>query len=158
MARPQGTGDTDYDEAELFVNGKSQGRIKKVKEEKGKWDAKDRLDRYRLRWNDVKYEPGELKVVVYDGQGRAAGEETVKTAGKPARLRLDVWTQQGDQSPLPWGEAGGGLLKADGEDLAFVTVSLVDKQGTLIPDAAQAPSALCAMAMPPRWSRSPNPR
>ena len=127
---------TDYDEAELFVNGKSQGRIKKVKEEKGKWDAKDRLDRYRLRWNDVKYEPGELKVVVYDGQGRAAGEETVKTAGKPARLRLDVWTQQGDQSPLPWGEAGGGLLKADGEDLAFVTVSLVDKQGTLIPDAA----------------------
>jgi beta-galactosidase len=116
---------TDYDEAELFLNGKSQGRIKKVKEEKGKWDAKDRLDRYRLRWNDVKYEPGELKVVVYDEQGNAAGTKTLRTAGKPAKLKLDVWTQQ-LESPG---------LKADGDDLAFVTVSLVDKHGTLIPDA-----------------------
>ena len=114
---------TDYPEAELFVNGKSQGRIKKVKEEKGKWDSKDRLDRYRLRWNDVKYEPGKVKVVVYDEQGNEAGSKTINTAGKPARLQLDVWTQQSD-------------LKADGEDLAFVTVSLTDKNGTLIPAAA----------------------
>ena len=114
---------TDYPEAELFVNGKSQGRIKKVKEEKGKWDSKDRLDRYRLRWNDVKYEPGKVKVVVYDEQGNEAGSKTINTAGRPARLQLDVWTQQSD-------------LKADGEDLAFVTVSLTDKNGTLIPAAA----------------------
>ena len=124
---------TDYDEAELFVNGKSQGRIKKVKEEKGKWDAKDRLDRYRLRWNDVKYEPGELKVVVYDEMGKNCGERTVRTAGKPHHLQLDVWTQQSDRSPLA---SHLSPLKADGEDLAFVTVSLVDKQGTLIPAAA----------------------
>ena len=106
---------TDYPEAELFVNGKSQGRIKK--------NPRERLDRYRLRWNDVKYQPGELKVVVYDDNGKAVGQETVRTAGKPAQLKLDVWTQQEG-------------LKADGQDLAFVTVSLIDKNGTMIPDAA----------------------
>ena len=105
---------TDYDEAELFVNGKSQGRIKK--------NPKERLDRYRLRWNDVKYEPGEVKVVVYDVNGNIAGEEVMRTAGKPAALKTDVWTQAPN-------------LKSDGQDLAFVTVSLVDKNGTLIPDA-----------------------
>ena len=118
---------TDYPEAELFLNGKSQGRIKKVKE--------SRLDRYRLRWNDVRYEPGELKVVVYDENGRQAGTKTLKTASKPARLQCDVWTQQSNQSPLTSGGAGGGSLSADGQDLAFVTVSLTDAQGTLIPDA-----------------------
>ena len=106
---------TDYPEAELFVNGKSQGRIKK--------NPKERLDRYRLRWNDVKYEPGELKVIIFDEMGKNCGEKTIYTAGKPAQLKLDVWTQS------------EGLI-ADGEDLAFVTVSLVDKNGTLIPDAA----------------------
>ena len=106
---------TDYPEAELFVNGKSQGRIKK--------NPKERLDRYRLRWNNVKYEPGELKVIIFDEMGKNCGEKTVYTAGKPAQLKLDVWTQS------------EGLI-ADGEDLAFVTVSLVDKNGTLIPDAA----------------------
>ena len=105
---------TDYPEAELFVNGKSQGRIKK--------NPKERLDRYRLRWNNVKYEPGELKVIIFDEMGKNCGEKTIYTAGKPAQLKLDVWTQS------------EGLI-ADGEDLAFVTVSLVDKNGTLIPDA-----------------------
>ena len=105
---------TDYPEAELFVNGKSQGRIKK--------NPKERLDRYRLRWNNVKYEPGELKVIIFDEMGKNCGEKTIHTAGKPAQLKLDVWTQS------------EGLI-ADGEDLAFVTVSLVDKNGTLIPDA-----------------------
>ena len=119
---------TDYPEAELFLNGKSQGRIHKTPAE--------RLDRYRLRWNDVKYEPGELRVVVYDGQGQKAGEQTVKTAGKPRRLNLDVWTQHGNTSPLPLTGNGTASLKADGTDLAFVTVSLVDKDGTLIPQAA----------------------
>jgi len=108
---------TDYPEAELFVNGKSQGRIKK--------NPAERLDRYRLRWNDVRYEPGELRVVVYDNQGRVAGEQTVKTAGKPAKLQLDTWTP-----------AVKGTLQADGDDLAYVTVSLRDQDGTLIPDAA----------------------
>ena len=107
---------TDYPTAELFVNGKSQGKISK--------NPKERLDRYRLRWNDVVYQPGELKVVVYDVQGNEAGEKILRTAGKPAKLQLDVWTQNGT------------TLTADGEDLAFVTVSLTDKDGRLIPNAA----------------------
>ena len=111
---------TDYDEAELFVNGKSQGRIKKQRGE--------RLDRYRLRWNNVKYEPGELRVVAYDAHGQAAGEQTIRTAGKATQLKLNTWTQAGeDREPL---------LKADGQDLAFVTVTLTDEQGTPVPNAS----------------------
>ena len=122
---------TDYPEAELFVNGKSQGRIKKVDDaqtkrlDKKAFAVEHRLDRYRLRWNDVKYEPGELKVVVFDEKGQPAGEKVLRTAEKAARLKLDVWTQSD--------KAG---LKADGNDLAFVTVSLTDKRGMLVPDAA----------------------
>ena len=103
---------TDYPSAELFVNGVSQGRIFKNKE--------SRLDRYRLRWNDVKYQPGELRVVAYDANGNVAEEKTVKTAGKPDALKLVV-----DRK----------AIKADGNDLAFITVNLVDSEGTLIPDA-----------------------
>ena len=106
---------TDYPTGELFINGKSQGKISK--------NPTERLDRYRLRWNNVKYEPGEIKVVVYDAQGNKAGEQTVKTAGKPAALKLEAWTQN---SPL---------LKSNGDDLAFITVSLTDADGTLIPHA-----------------------
>ena len=111
---------TDYPEAELFVNNKSQGRIKK--------NTAERLDRYRLRWNNVKYEPGELRVVVYDEMGKNCGEQTIRTASKPSKLMLDAWTQS-SQMNQP-------VLSANGEDLAFVTVSLVDENGTLIPDAA----------------------
>ena len=135
---------TDYPEAELFVNGKSQGRIKKRMDSgvEASKSGDGRLDRYRLRWNDVTYEPGELKVVVYDADGHAAGEQTLKTAGKPARLQLDTWTQASTKSPIgpisPMGPMSPitPSLKADGADLAFVTVSLVDAEGTLIADAA----------------------
>ena len=116
---------TDYPTAELFINGKSQGKITK--------NAAERLDRYRLRWNNVKYEPGEVKVVVYDANDKKVGEKTMRTAGKPAQLKLDVWTQH--QSSALSAQSSDFLL-ADGDDLAFVTVSLTDKQGTLIPDAA----------------------
>lgn len=115
---------TDYPEAELFVNGKSQGRIKKVTAATDRQPGGDtRLDRYRLRWNNVRYEPGELRVVVYGETGEKCGEQVLKTAGQPARLQLDAWTQQGTS------------LKADGQDLAYVTVSLTDADGTLIPYA-----------------------
>jgi len=107
---------TDYPTGELFINGKSQGRISK--------NPKERLDRYRLRWNNVKYEPGEVKVVVYDAQGNQAGEQIMKTAGKPAALKLDTWT------------ASDGKLQATGDDLAYITVSLTDADGNFIPDAA----------------------
>ncbi len=104
---------TDYPSAELFVNGKSQGRITK--------SDTARLDRYRLRWRNVIYQPGELKVVVYDENGNKAGQEIVRTAGKPKRLVLEPERK---------------TIKADGNDLAYITVSLVDKNGTLCPDAA----------------------
>jgi len=104
---------TDYPSAELFVNGKSQGRITK--------SDTARLDRYRLRWRNVVYQPGELKVVVYDEQGNKAGQQIVRTAGKPKRLLLEPERK---------------TIVADGNDLAYVTVSLVDKNGTLCPDAA----------------------
>ena len=103
---------TDCPSAELFVNGKSQGRIFK--------DENSRLDRYRLRWNDVVYSPGEIKVVAYDKDGSVVGEKTVRSAGKAAKLLL---------------EPDRNVLTADGNDLAFVTVSLVDDKGTLLPDA-----------------------
>ena len=108
---------TDYPSGELFINGKSQGRITK--------NPAERLDRYRLRWNNVKYEPGEVKVVVYDADGNAAGEQTIRTAGKPASLKLEAWTRDSSEASL----------LADGDDLAFITVSLTDADGTLIPQA-----------------------
>ena len=122
---------TDYDEAELFVNGKSQGRMKK--------NPNERLDRYRLRWNDVKYEPGEVKVVVYDNNGNAAGEQIMRTAAKPAAINAEVWTAHEAYKPYEPYKAYKAHkphpLKSDGQDLAFVTVSLVDKNGTFVPDA-----------------------
>jgi beta-galactosidase len=132
---------TDYPSGELFVNGKSQGRITKNRD--------SRLDRYRLRWNNVKYEPGELKVVVYDEAGNAAGEQIIRTAGKPAALKLDAWTQHSVPEPaedrslslprsaMPLGSSKkGSPLVADGNDMAFITVSLTDAEGTLIPNAS----------------------
>ncbi len=107
---------TDGVEGELFVNGKSQGRIKK--------DASQRLDRYRLRWNNVRYEAGELKVVTYDKEGKKIGETVRKTAGTPASLEANVWT-----------EHKNGVLQPNGNDLAFITVWLNDKNGTMVPTA-----------------------
>ncbi len=118
---------TDYPSAELFVNGKSQGKISK--------NPAERLDRYRLRWNDVRYEPGEIRVVVYDADGNPAGEQTVKTAGAPARLHLKVWTQHSTLN-TKHSTLNTHRLLADGDDLAFVTVSLTDAEGNLIPDAS----------------------
>ena len=106
---------TDAPEAELFVNGKSQGRISHNKE--------SRLDRFRLRWNNVKYQPGELRVVAYNADGSVMGETKIKTAGEPAALQLDVECHSSDDK----------TLKADGSDLAYITVSLTDKAGTFCP-------------------------
>ena len=103
---------TSWPSAELFVNGKSQGRIVK--------NPNTRLDRYRLRWNNVKYEPGEIKVVAYDYDGTAKGEKIIRTAGTPARI-----VQKADRNSI----------SSKGEDLSFVTVSVVDKNGTPCPTA-----------------------
>ena len=110
---------TDGVEGELFVNGKSQGRVRKQQDgTTGKSNAEGRLDRYRLRWNDVKYEPGEIRVVAYDEQGNKIGEDVRRTAGKAVRLVAQAETDS---------------HKADGEDLIYVRVSVCDKQGTLVP-------------------------
>lgn len=103
---------TSYPEAELFVNGKSQGRKKH--------DKSSRLDRYRLRWNDVVYQPGNITVVAYNAKGNVADTLTVKTAGEPARIVLNADRQ---------------TISSKGRDLSFVTVSLVDKDGNPCPTA-----------------------
>lgn len=77
-----------------------------------------RQQRYRLMWMDTKYEPGTIKVVAYDKNGKAVAEQELHTAGKPHHIELIP-----DRS----------LIKADGKDLSFVTVKVVDKDGNLCP-------------------------
>ncbi|KAA0220662.1 DUF4982 domain-containing protein [candidate division KSB1 bacterium] len=98
---------TSGDEAELFINGKSLGRKKK-----GQYE-------YRLRWDEVKYEPGELKVVAYKN-GEKWAENVVRTTGEPAKLEAS---------------ADRDKIRADGKDLAFITVRVADKNRFTVPTA-----------------------
>jgi beta-galactosidase len=104
---------TSYPSAELFLNGKSLGIQSKSHASK--------LHRYRLMWMDVKYEPGTLTVVAYDEAGKAAAEKSVATAGQPYRIHL---------------EADRQTITADGEDLSFVTATILDEAGHPCPTAA----------------------
>ncbi len=106
---------TNAPSAELFVNGKSQGRQTKAT------TPGNPQTRYRLEWKDVVYQPGSIKVVTYDAQGKPAGTEEVRTAGAPHHIRL---------------VADRAQLAADGEDLAYVTARVEDAQGNLCPMAA----------------------
>jgi len=119
---------TNYPSAELFINGKSQGRRTKNlavsldgSDDEESRKSLERQSRYRLMWMDTRYEPGTVRVVAYDADGRAAAEREIRTAGKPYALRL---------------EADRAKLKADGRDLAFVTVWVVDRDGNPCPTAA----------------------
>lgn len=103
---------TSFDKAELFLNGKSLG----VREK----DPSKRYTTYRLVWDDVLYQPGELKIVALDEQNKPLKETVMRTAGEPAAIRL---------------EADRMEIAADGKELAFVTVSVVDKDGNLCPRA-----------------------
>ena len=103
---------TSYPSAELFVNGKSQGRREK--------NDSTVIDRYRLRWNDVVYEPGEITVVAYDANGNKAAEKTVRTAGKAAALKITP---------------NRSSIAADGDELVYFTVEAVDRNGNPVPDA-----------------------
>lgn len=120
---------TNYPSAELFINGKSQGvRTKDLSVGiEGSYTAEaqksfERQKRYRLMWMDTKYEPGTVKVVAYDEDGNAVAEKEIRTAGKPHRLVL---------------EADRNVISADGKDLSFITVSVVDRNGNLCPNVSE---------------------
>jgi beta-galactosidase len=98
---------TSGDEGELFLNGKSLGRKKK-----GPYE-------YRLRWDDVVYQPGTLKVIIYKN-GKKWATDVMETAGDAAKLKLDPDRDQ---------------IRADGRDLSFVTVMVTDKSGRTAPRA-----------------------
>jgi beta-galactosidase len=96
---------TSGDEAELFLNGKSLGKKKK-----GGFE-------YRLKWEDVVYQPGELKVIAYKN-GVKWTEDVVRTTGKASQL-----------SVTPDRPA----VRADGTDLIFITVRIEDKNNLMVP-------------------------
>lgn len=96
---------TSGDEAELFLNGKSLGR-----KTKGQYE-------YRIVWNDVKYEPGTLKVVAYKN-GKPWANDEVKTTGAPAKLLA---------------KADRNRITANGNDLSYITVTVADKHGLQVP-------------------------
>lgn len=102
---------TNYPSAELFINGKSYGKQTK--------NDSSVQSRYRLMWMDAVYEPGEVKVVAYDALGKAVEEKTIHTAGKPHHIELIPDRTQ---------------LSADGKDLAYINVRVVDKDGNLCPN------------------------
>ncbi len=103
---------TNYPKAELFVNGKSMGVQQK--------DKRSKYNRYRMMWKDVVYQAGEIKVVAYDADGKPAAEQVMRTAGAPHSIKLT---------------ADRDTVKADGKDLIFVTVEILDKQRNLCPRA-----------------------
>lgn len=101
---------TNYPKVELFVNGVSKGVRTK--------DASAKFTRYRMMWDSVKYEPGEIKVVAYDDADKACEEKTIRTAGKPYQVRLKEDRKQ---------------IRADHKDLSFITIEVIDKDGNLCP-------------------------
>lgn len=103
---------TNYDSAELFVNGKSMGIQNK--------NNTSPQNRYRLMWMNVKYEPGTIKVVAFDKNGKVVATKERKTAGKPHKIIL---------------EKEKNTVYANGDDLAFIRVSVVDKNGIVCPKA-----------------------
>ena len=137
---------TNYPSAELFVNGKSYGKLRFATAEETKllakgekiagvsampqvgefevpvWGSQPRpelLPRYRLMWFDVPYKAGKVEVVAYDAEGQAVAKETVMTAGKPHHLEVE-WVNR-NENP---------------DELCYMTVRVVDKKGNLCPFAS----------------------
>ncbi len=136
---------TSYPEAELFVNGKSYGRLRHATAEEcarlkagetipgvsampqtgsfeipewGSAPCPELLPRYRLMWFDIPYKKGKIEVVAYDKDGKKAARQVIRTAGKPHHLVIE-WANR-DEDP---------------EELCYYTVKVVDKQGNLCPFA-----------------------
>lgn len=117
---------TSYDAAELFLNGRSLGVRRKAEspdevQSTGEGGLGWPFTRFRLMW-EVPYEPGTLEVVALDDEGRPAMRRQMVTAGPPASIELT---------------ADRPLIKADGEDLAFVTVRILDAAGNICPTAKE---------------------
>ncbi len=137
---------TSYPSAEIFVNGKSYGRLHFATAEEAErirqgekidgvsempaladfevpvWGSAPRPDllpRYRLMWHNVRYEKGELKVVAYNADGSVAQEKIIRTAGKPDHLNV-VWANEHEKA----------------REMKYLTVSVVDKDGNLCPEAS----------------------
>jgi beta-galactosidase len=111
---------TNGDSAELFLNGKSLGRRTKgqlADPPKSESSYFDPTYNYRLRWNEVIYEPGELEAIAYKN-GKQIGSAVVRTAGKPVALRL-----MPDRTKL----------LASGDDLCYVIAEAIDDRGTPCP-------------------------
>jgi beta-galactosidase len=96
---------TSGDEAELFLNGKSLGRKKK-----GEFE-------YRFKWDEVVYQPGELKVIAYKN-GNKWAEDVVRTTDKASVLSM---------------AADRSIVQPDGTDLIYITVRIEDKNKLLVP-------------------------
>ena len=136
---------TSYESAELFVNGKSYGKLRFATPEETRrmangekiegvsampkvgdfevpvWGSAPRpelLPRYRLMWFDIPFEKGEITVVAYDADGKEAARETIRTAGEPDHLEV-IWANE----------------KENPEELCYMTVKVVDKDGNLCPNA-----------------------
>lgn len=105
---------TNFPKAELFINGKSQGIRTK--------NDSTYHNRYRLMWMETIYQPGEVKVVAYDSNDNIAAEKTIRTAGKPHHIVLTPSRKE---------------LKANGDDLLYVTVQIADKDGNIVPTDAR---------------------
>lgn len=110
---------TNGDSAELFLDGRSLGIRTKLEDVPGGLDGEyyGVLDRYRLRWMDVMYEPGELRAVAYKN-GAVIGETVMKTAGNPAKIILTP-----DRTEIT----------ADGYDLSYILVEAMDSEDNLCP-------------------------
>ena len=108
---------TNGDSAELFLNGTSLGRRHKELDPPDANDYYAITDKYRLRWDEVIYEPGELKVVAYKND-TPIGEAVQHTASDPTQLRLTP-----DRK----------ILAASGTDLSYILIEALDKDGTPCP-------------------------
>jgi beta-galactosidase len=94
-----------------------------VSQGKRKKEPQNLLNRHRLVWDGVEYQPGELRAVAYDTEGKVAKECVVRTAGPAAAIRLT---------------ADRDSVTADGKEMAFVTVDILDAAGELVPRADDA--------------------
>lgn len=141
---------TSYPEAELFVNGISQGRRSRAVSaeeagERGSFgirsngeggdNARKVMERFRLMWDDVVYQPGELKVVAYDAGGNSVEEKTIRTAGKARSLKIVADRWNSDTREI---SGTGKPVNVCGEmcgdpELIYLNVSVTDKDGNPVP-------------------------